>query len=94
MLLSTSPEINHVSANILTGNVLIIFDPECNVRKISSDVEKIVIACARELRNGSEAHHGETSQVRSRAKVRSSVEQISSLALRESTNPNAGICWT
>ena len=55
MLLSASPEINHVSANILTGNVLIIFDPECNVRKVSSDVEQITIACIRELRNGSEA---------------------------------------
>jgi P-type Ca2+ transporter type 2C len=55
ILLSTSPEINHVSASILTGNVLIIFDPECNVRKISSDVEQVTIACVRELRNGSEA---------------------------------------
>ena len=55
MLLSTTSEISHVSANILTGNILIIFDPECNVRKISSDVEQIAIACIRELRNGSEA---------------------------------------
>ena len=42
-LLRQSGEINSVSASILTGNVLVIFDPECNARLIFSMLEKTAI---------------------------------------------------
>ncbi len=55
MLLSVQSEISHVSANILTGNVLILYNPDCNVRRIRTDVEQIAIAFVREARADSEA---------------------------------------
>lgn len=45
-------ELNHVSASILTGNVLILFSPDCNPRMIASLVENIAIVHQRELETG------------------------------------------
>ena len=55
MLLSVQSEISHVSANILTGNVLILYNPDCNVRKIRTDLKQIAIAFVREARADFEA---------------------------------------
>ncbi len=49
MLLLEVPEVGQVSASILTGNVLIIFDPECNPRKIASHVEQIAVTYQQEI---------------------------------------------
>ena len=48
MQLSGDTEVREVSANILTGNLLVIFDPDCNVRKIGLRVEEIATAFLRE----------------------------------------------
>ena len=55
ILLAAVPEISFASANVLTGNVLILYNPDCNVRKIRSDVEQITTAFVREARADSEA---------------------------------------
>ncbi|MCL5124948.1 MAG: phosphoesterase, partial [Deltaproteobacteria bacterium] len=34
--------VNRVTANVLTGNTLVLFDPACNRRLIFSALEKIV----------------------------------------------------
>jgi Ca2+-transporting ATPase len=49
MLLSEDPEVGQVRASILTGNVLIIFDPDCNPRKIASHVEQIAVTYQQEI---------------------------------------------
>ncbi len=48
-LLSEDPQVGQVSASILTGNVLIIFDPDCNPRKIASHVEQIAVTYQQEI---------------------------------------------
>jgi Ca2+-transporting ATPase len=57
MLLLEVPEVGQVSASILTGNVLIIFDPECNPRKIASHVEQIAVTYQQEIES-SQAENG------------------------------------
>src|SRR5271157_6241669 len=49
MLLLEDPEVGQVSASVLTGNVLIIFDPDCNPRKIASHVEQIAVTYQQEI---------------------------------------------
>ena len=49
MLLLEDPQVGQVSASILTGNVLIIFDPHCNPRKIASHVEQIAVTYQQEI---------------------------------------------
>jgi P-type Ca2+ transporter type 2C len=44
-----SAEVNHVFASVLTGNVLIRFNPDCNPRMIASLVETVVVDHVREL---------------------------------------------
>ncbi len=51
MLLPQDEDVRRVSANILTGNVLVIFNPDCNPRKIALSVESVVIAYLRETRD-------------------------------------------
>ena len=55
ILLSSATDIYFVSANILTGNVLICYNPECNVRRIRTDVEQIATDFVREVSADSEA---------------------------------------
>ncbi len=55
VLLAAVPDISYVSANILTGNVLILYNPDCNVRKIKTDVEQIATDFVREARTDAEA---------------------------------------
>lgn len=45
-------EVDHVSASVLTGNVLVRFDPDCNPRMIASLVEKVAVDYVRELEAG------------------------------------------
>jgi len=54
MMLSVVLEIRYVSASVLTGNVLILFDPECNIRKIASSVEQIASDYMKDARADSE----------------------------------------
>jgi P-type Ca2+ transporter type 2C len=49
MLLSEVPEVSQVAAGILTGNVLIVFDPDCNPRKIASHIEQIAVTYQQEI---------------------------------------------
>ena len=49
MLILEVPEVGQVSASILTGNVLIIFDPDCNPRKIASHLEQIAVTYQQEI---------------------------------------------
>jgi P-type Ca2+ transporter type 2C len=49
MLLSEDPEVAQVSASILTGNVLIFFNPDCNPRRIASQVEQIALTYVQEI---------------------------------------------
>ncbi|MGB6065809.1 MAG: cation-transporting P-type ATPase [Desulfomonilaceae bacterium] len=60
MVLPQDEDVRRVSASILTGNVLIIFNPDCNPRKIELDVERIVLAYLRET-GGNEAGGGSSS---------------------------------
>jgi Ca2+-transporting ATPase len=46
--LSRDTEIRGVSASTLTGNLLVLFDPECNPRKITLRVEQIAISYLKE----------------------------------------------
>ena len=55
ILLSSATDIYFVSANILTGNVLICYNPECNVRRIRTDLEQIATDFVREVSADSEA---------------------------------------
>ena len=48
MLLSEDPEVSQVRASILTGNVLIILDPDCNPRKIAFHVEQVALIYLKE----------------------------------------------
>ncbi len=57
MLLLEDPEVGQVSASVLTGNVLIIFDPDCNPRKIASYVEQIAVTYQQEI-DVSQAENG------------------------------------
>ncbi|MFH1112890.1 MAG: HAD-IC family P-type ATPase [Pseudomonadota bacterium] len=38
-------DITHASAGLLTGNILVVFDPQCNPRKIASIIESVAVAC-------------------------------------------------
>ena len=49
---SRSQEVNHVSASTLTGNVLILFNPDCNLRVIASLVEKAAVDHFRQHETG------------------------------------------
>src|SRR5208283_3006484 len=49
MLLSEVPEVSQVTASILTGNVLIVFDPDCNPRMITSHVEQVAVTYQQEI---------------------------------------------
>ncbi len=37
-------DVSYVSAGVLTGNILVVFDPECNPRKIASIIEAVATA--------------------------------------------------
>ena len=49
MLAEQNAEVNHVSASILTGDVLVLFNPDCNPRMIASLLEKVTVDCVREV---------------------------------------------
>lgn len=42
--LGQEPDVTHVSASVLTGKVLVVFNPRCNPRKIASLIESIAVA--------------------------------------------------
>jgi Ca2+-transporting ATPase len=54
--LSEDPEVGQARASILTGNILVIFDPECNPRKIASQLAEIAAAYLREIKDSSGAN--------------------------------------
>jgi P-type Ca2+ transporter type 2C len=56
MLLSEDPEVAQVSASILTGNVLIFFNPDCNPRKIASQVEQVALTYLKEIEDSGAAN--------------------------------------
>ncbi|MBI5251745.1 MAG: cation-transporting P-type ATPase [Desulfomonile tiedjei] len=62
-------EISSVHASILTGNVLVVFDPECNARLIASLIEKAAIDHSRSRRIETESASQETEDQSHRAGV-------------------------
>lgn len=49
MLSFQNAEVNYVAASVLTGNVLIRFNPDCNPRMIASLVDKVAVDCLRDM---------------------------------------------
>ncbi len=54
MLPTKDAEVSHVSASILTGNALILFNPDCNPRRILLLVEQAALEHARKNRTAAE----------------------------------------